>query len=107
MKKKNFKAEMILNKKFSTELTGYNPLEVDTFFDLVIEDYNEFESYIANLEDKLEDKTQIIQEKDSEISKLQVEIQNYKNQLEQSSKANMYEMMKEIKNLKDEIKKNK
>lgn len=101
MKKKNFKAEMLLTKKFSTELTGYNPTEVDSFFDLIIEDYNIFEENEKIMGDKLEDKIQIIAEKDSEISSLELTIANLKNQLSESEKAGVYDLMKEIKSLKE------
>lgn len=104
MKKKNFKADMILNKKFSNELSGYNAVEVDEFFDKVIEDYKNYEEDIEVLKDRFEESNQIIEEKEDEIKKLNLEIFNLQEQLKATEKATNVELMKEIKKLRDEVK---
>lgn len=105
MKKKNFKAEMILNKKFSNEISGYNATEVDEFFDKVIEDYNLFEEEIEVLKEVRDDNSKIIAEKNDEIKKLNMEIFNLKEQLKQTEKATNVEMMKELREIKKHINK--
>lgn len=104
MKKKNFKADMILNKKFSNELSGYNAVEVDEFFDKVIEDYKNYEEDIEVLKDRFAESNQIIEEKEDEIKKLNLEIFNLQEQLKATEKATNVELMKEIKKLRDEVK---
>lgn len=104
MKKKNFKADMILNKKFSNELSGYNAVEVDEFFDKVIEDYKNYEEDIDVLKDRFEESKQIIDEKEDEIKKLNLEIFNLQEQLKATEKATNVELMKEIRKLRDEVK---
>lgn len=105
MKKKNFKAEMILNKKFSNEISGYNATEVDEFFDKVIEDYNLFEDEIEVLKEVNDDNSKIIAEKNDEIKKLNMEIFNLKEQLRQTEKATNVELMKEIREIRKTINK--
>lgn len=105
MKKKNFKAEMILNKKFSNEISGYNATEVDEFFDKVIEDYNLFEDEIEVLKEVRDDNSKIIAEKNDEIKKLNMEIFNLKEQLKQTEKATNVELMKEIREIRKTINK--
>lgn len=105
MKKTNFVADIILNKKFSTEMAGYNAEEVDIFFDKVIEDYKSFEDTISGIEQSLEDKNQIIHERDEKIKSLNIEIFNLKDQLKNTEKATNVELMREIKSLKEQMKK--
>ncbi|NQZ66290.1 MAG: DivIVA domain-containing protein [Mycoplasmatales bacterium] len=105
MKKNNFKADMILNKKFSTEISGYNATEVDQFFDKVIEDYRIFEERIAILEDTINDNLQVLSERDEEINKLQLDLYNIKDQLSKTEKATNVELMKELKAIKEHINK--
>lgn len=103
MKKLNFKAEAILNKKFSIDMSGYNAREVDEFFDLVIGDYNTFEELIVTLNSKIEDKNKLLDVKNDEVESLKMEIQNLKSQLEKTGKASSAELLKQLKDLKMEI----
>lgn len=43
-------SEDILNKEFKIDTRGYRPQEVDKFLDIVIRDYDEFNSCINDLE---------------------------------------------------------
>ncbi len=45
--KTNLTSKELLEKKFSTTDRGYDPYEVDTYFDKIIEDYYKFEEIIA------------------------------------------------------------
>ncbi|NEU31287.1 cell division regulator GpsB [bacterium LRH843] len=45
-----FTAKEILEKDFKTSIRGYNPDEVDKFLDAIIQDYEAFQSKLANLE---------------------------------------------------------
>lgn len=104
MKQINFKAEIILNKKFSTEISGYNSTEVDQLFDKVIEDYQTFEERINSLQETIEEDAQIISEKEESIKQLKLEILNLKDQLSNTEKATNIDLMKELKTLKEMMK---
>ena len=45
--KTNFTSKELLEKKFSTTNRGYDPYEVDSFFDKIIEDYEKIEAIAA------------------------------------------------------------
>ena len=99
----NFKSEAILNKKFSTELSGYSAIEVDQFFDKVIEDYNTYEEIISGYTMNIEDKANIIQELKQKNDKLEIEMQNLKDQLDKSLEGSNAEILKEVRKLKSEL----
>ena len=42
----------ILDKEFKIDTRGYRPQEVDKYLDVIIRDYNEFNSCIRDLEDQ-------------------------------------------------------
>jgi len=43
----------ILNKQFSKNVKGYDPLEVDSFLDLVLKDYKVIDNVVVNLNDQI------------------------------------------------------
>ena len=45
-------SQEILDKEFKIDTRGYRPQEVDKFLDVIIRDYNEFNSCIRDLEDQ-------------------------------------------------------
>lgn len=51
--KKSLSKEAILNKEFHVDFKGYNAVEVDEFLDLVLKDYEYFESIIDQQKDLL------------------------------------------------------
>lgn len=51
--KKRLDEEIILNKEFHIDFKGYRAVEVDEFLDLVLQDYQYFESVIAQQKDLL------------------------------------------------------
>ncbi len=74
----------ILDKKFSKDVKGYDPVEVDSFLDVIISDYQAYASLIS--------------EKNAKISALEKEIRT---QGERSSSSNgRYEALcEQVKNL--------
>lgn len=50
----NLDIDTILDKRFSAEVKGYSPIEVDQFLDLVIRDYESYEIMIEELKDKID-----------------------------------------------------
>ncbi|MFA6667472.1 MAG: DivIVA domain-containing protein [Bacilli bacterium] len=45
----------VLNKQFTKNVKGYDPLEVDTFLDLVLKDYKVIDNVVINLNQKIND----------------------------------------------------
>ena len=102
--KKNFNSSIILNKKFDIELSGYNAKQVDQYLDKIILDYKVFEEEIQTLEDKLEEKMVVINLKDDEIEKLNLEIVNLNDQITNINQNSSPELVKEISELRMQIK---
>lgn len=99
MKKFNLNTTTILEKKFTTEMSGYNPSEVDQYLDEIIADYHSYDEIVKLQETKLSERIEIINEKEQEIQKLKVEVANLKEQLKNANKINGYEIMEKIKEL--------
>jgi len=106
MNKKNLKFEMILNKKFSTELSGYNPKEVDQFLDLILTDYKSYEESERVFKEKIADLNAIIDDKDSMIEALKLENDNLKEQTNQLSTGSAPELAKRLLDLERKVSKN-
>lgn len=54
--KLNLNTQMIYDKEFNYEtMKGYVPNEVDSFLDLIIEDYETFENLVGSLQKKLDE----------------------------------------------------
>ena len=70
MEKIKLSSEMIENKAFNADFKGYSPIEVDSYLDLVIEDYEAFESEIEILTRQLKHYEQLIHDLSQENSLL-------------------------------------
>ena len=77
-KKLNFTKEELLNHQFGNSPYGYTPLEVDEFFDKVIEDY---ETLLAKNSNNVQGKD--VEELASEILRLKKENESLKKELEE------------------------
>ncbi len=60
-------AEQVLEKKFTVDLKGYDTHEVDSFLDLVIEDYQEFKKNQEEQNQKINELTLIKEKLKEEI----------------------------------------
>ena len=80
-KKLNFTKEELLNHKFGNSPYGYTPLEVDQFFDKVIEDYETLLSSYGGLNggEEVEKLAHEILELKKENENLRKELENEKN----------------------------
>jgi DivIVA domain-containing protein len=101
--KKKLNSKIVLNKKFDIELSGYNAKQVDTYLDLILEDYKSFEQEIEILKDKLEEKMAILSTKDEKIENLKLEIENQKDQIDNINKNTTPELTKVISELNKKI----
>ena len=80
MKQLHLSAEKIFEKSFNVDFKGYTPTEVDAFLDLIIQDYEKFESFVKSLEQKLAHYEQII----SQMSKTNQTLQGKLSSVQQS-----------------------
>ncbi len=84
-KKLNFTSVSLLNYEFTPNVKGYDPLQVDETFDLVISDlryYENFKSeasdYIQKLENELRELKKANKEYEIEIARLKSRLSNIK-----------------------------
>ena len=75
----NFSSQSLLDKQFKHSEQGYDPLEVDTVLDQIIEDYKELESLVS--------KNNTLTE---QITQLRKEIQSLQTELEKERKRVKY-----------------
>ena len=75
----NFSSQTLLDKQFKHSEQGYDPLEVDTVLDQIIEDYKELESLVG--------KNNSLNE---QITQLKKEIQSLQTELEKERKRVKY-----------------
>lgn len=54
MARLNLTAQQICDKQFNSDFKGYNPTEVDSFLDVILEDYDSFEQIIKDLKGEIE-----------------------------------------------------
>ncbi len=100
----------LYHKEFSGTKPGYDALQVDTFLDIVIEDYQTFETYADSLEAQIADydvKFKIINQ---QMSDVQAENANLKKRLfeiedNQDASVNNLELLKKINLLEKALKK--
>ena len=62
MKQLHLSSQKIFDKSFNVDFKGYTPTEVDSFLDLIIQDYENFETELKTLQEKVEHYEQIISE---------------------------------------------
>jgi DivIVA domain-containing protein len=66
-------ANKILDKEFAAKKTGYDALEVDKFLDAIVEDYSTFESYIKELENKVDELSQTLKLYKSRMDNMEIQ----------------------------------
>ena len=81
----NFNAEKILHTLFTPNVKGYDPDEVDSFLDKVIEDYRSYEkyiqdaqAYIQSLETKLHQVQADCRDKSRDLAKASARVKGIK-----------------------------
>lgn len=83
----------IVDKDFNTKMRGYDPVEVDEFLDLVIQDYKSFQDEIDELKEEVE---RLVEELD-ETSK-QSDFRAQSQSTSQSTVTN-FDILKRLSNL--------
>lgn len=72
-KELNYTAEDVYSKIFKTDIKGYQPAEVDSFLDEIIEDYQTYDEQMAELSQAVTRYETKIRELQQQIFKLQTE----------------------------------
>lgn len=87
---KRFKltVEEVLNKQFNIDFKGYSSVEVDEFLDLVISDYQEYDTMIHNLGERM-------QEYEKQVATLKAKIV----ELEGKQEANQQDVVSNVGNV--------
>jgi len=79
--KKNLTSELILNKKFSPDMTGYNGHEVDAFLDQILEDYRLIENFIKVDLPRLNNQEQLVASSKKRIADLEIQVADMKDKV--------------------------
>ena len=87
MKSPNLKSTEILKRKFSTKLSGYSANEVDSFLDIILEDYINYEEMIKIKDETINDYKKTAGDRLNNNKQLKLEIENLKDQMENLSKT--------------------
>lgn len=104
----NFTSESLLNLKFTKDVHGYDPLEVDEALDKVIEDLRNYEKFKSDTTAYLQKIERQIYDLNEEIKALKIENAKYKERLldigdnPNASKENI-QLIKRIAALEDEL----
>ena len=101
MKKLKLNPEVILNKSFNVGVQGYEPTEVDSFLDDVLEDYQIME---ANMQEML-DLISKLQEQVKTLNKKTVELQGTKKAFDLTNTTNYssVDLLKRISRLEEVV----
>jgi DivIVA domain-containing protein len=79
--KKNLTSELILNKKFSPDMKGYNGHEVDAFLDQILEDYRLIETFIKVDLPRLNNQEQLVASLKKRIADLEIQVADMKDKV--------------------------
>jgi DivIVA domain-containing protein len=79
--KKVLSAQDILNKKFTAEVKGYDPHEVDLFLDVVLKDYQMMEQFLARELPQLHDQLQLVNGLKKRIADLEIQVADMKDKV--------------------------
>ncbi len=100
----------LYHKEFSGTNPGYDALQVDTFLDYVIEDYQTFEEYADSLENTIADYDVKFKVLNQQLSDVQAENANLKMRLDEikqndDASINNLDLLKKINLLEKELRK--
>ncbi len=107
MNKLNLKSKLVLNKKFGTELSGYNANEVDSYLDEILQDYRTYEELVKIQQSKINEKNELLVDRDEQIEQLTLEIETLKSQLLKSEEVSNYSLKSDIDEIKRQMSKMK
>jgi len=68
----------ILNQEFSVDFKGYSPVEVDQFLDLIIQDFQTYDTLIEELEERLRTALKNNASLKNSVTELEGKINSYK-----------------------------
>lgn len=102
--KQKLTIDQILEKEFHVDFQGYNALEVDEFLDMVMRDYEMFESLILEQKELLDRYEETLTKQKLQIRELQ---SSERAQKDIEPKASYVDLLRRISKLEDDVYKNK
>ncbi|MDO4379024.1 MAG: DivIVA domain-containing protein [Erysipelotrichia bacterium] len=80
----NLDIDTILNKEFNIEFKGFSPIEVDSFLDQVVQDYDTYQKMIADLNEQVA----MYQNATDKLKARVIELENKINMMEKNNAEN-------------------
>lgn len=80
----NLDIDTILNKDFNVEFKGYSPVEVDSFLDQVVQDYDTYQKTVADLNEQVK----MYQNATDRLKARVIELENKIDMLEKNNAEN-------------------
>lgn len=80
----NLDIDTILNKDFNVEFKGYSPVEVDSFLDQVVQDYDTYQKTVADMNEQIK----MYQNATDRLKARVIELENKINTLEKNNAEN-------------------
>ena len=97
MEKINLTKENIFNQEFNVEFKGYSSSEVDKYLDLIINDYQAFESNINELEKKVE----LLEVKNAQLKSYIIELEGKLKAKEENTPVSSSDILKRLSRLEE------
>ncbi|HCY06323.1 MAG: DivIVA domain-containing protein [Erysipelotrichaceae bacterium] len=96
--KLNLDVHTLYEKEFNTDFKGYSPLEVDTFLDLIIQDYQTYQELLSELNQKVSE----MERTNASLRAKLIEAQGKARSYEESPTSNL-DIIKRISRLEQEV----
>ena len=101
MNKLNLTAQDILDKEFNVDFKGYSASEVDSFLDVVLDDYQNYDENVAELKSKIEELEKTIA--DLKAKNLELESKQKVIDLANTTSYSSVDLLKRVARLEEEV----
>ena len=105
MEKVNLTVNEILDKQFNIDFKGYSASEVDSFLDVVLEDYQIYEENIKALNKEIEELKKALDE--AKTHNMELESKQRVIDLSNTTSYSSVDLLKRVSRLEEEVYKNK
>lgn len=105
MEKVNLTVNEILDKQFNVDFKGYSASEVDSFLDVVLEDYQIYEENIEALNKEIEELKKALEE--AKTHNMELESKQRVIDLSNTTSYSSVDLLKRVSRLEEEVYKNK
>lgn len=97
--KLNLDTTTLLEKEFNIDFQGYSPIEVDSFLDLVIKDYETYKELLEISNNKISE----LERKNASLTAKLIELQGIKRSQEDGTNSNNLDIIKRISKLEQAV----